>query len=94
MKLTKKQFKQDFEKRLSTKFAIDIEKAGPQEKLAALSSVVKAYYSKIWQEDNEYKYESKKKQAYYFSVEFLPGKMLKSNLTNVKNPVWNLMMKN
>lgn len=83
MKLTKKQFKQDFEKRLSTKFAIDIEKAGPQEKLAALSSVVKAYYSKIWQEDNEYKYESKKKQAYYFSVEFLPGKMLKSNLLNL-----------
>ncbi|PCS01311.1 glycogen/starch/alpha-glucan phosphorylase [Lactococcus fujiensis] len=83
MKLTKKQFKQDFEKRLTTKFATDVEKAGPQETLAAVSSVIKAYYSKIWQEDNEYKDETKKKQAYYFSIEFLPGKMLKSNLLNL-----------
>ncbi|MQW22447.1 MULTISPECIES: glycogen/starch/alpha-glucan phosphorylase [unclassified Lactococcus] len=83
MKLTKKQFKQDFEKRLTTKFATDVEKAGPIETFAAVASVVKAYYSTIWQDDNEYKDESKKKQAYYFSIEFLPGKMLKSNLLNL-----------
>ncbi|MFC4651488.1 glycogen/starch/alpha-glucan phosphorylase [Lactococcus nasutitermitis] len=83
MKLSKKQFKQDFEQRLITKFATDVTKAGPQEKFAALASVVKNYYSKIWQADNEYKDESKKKQTYYFSIEFLPGKMLKSNLLNL-----------
>lgn len=83
MKLTKKQFKQDFEKRLTTKFATDVEKAGPIETFAAVASVVKGYYATIWQDDNEYKDESKKKQAYYFSIEFLPGKMLKSNLLNL-----------
>lgn len=77
------QFKQDFEKRLTTKFATDVEKAGPIETFAAVASVVKAYYATIWQDDNEYKDESKKKQAYYFSIEFLPGKMLKSNLLNL-----------
>lgn len=83
MKLSKKQFKQDFEERLTSKFATDITKAGSQEKYAALASVVKHYYTKIWADDNEYKDETGKKQAYYFSIEFLPGKMLKSNLLNL-----------
>lgn len=83
LKLSKKQFKEDFEQRLVTKFAIDVKKAGPQEKFSALASVVKNYYSKIWQEDNVYKDETGKKQAYYFSIEFLPGKLLKSNLLNL-----------
>jgi len=83
LKLSKKQFKQDFEERLTSKFATDITKAGSQEKYAALASVVKHYYTKIWADDNEYKDETGKKQAYYFSIEFLPGKMLKSNLLNL-----------
>lgn len=83
MKLSKTQFKQDFEQRLTSKFATDINKAGVTETFAALSSVVKHYYTQIWQTDNQYKDESKKKQAYYFSIEFLPGKLLKSNLLNL-----------
>lgn len=83
MELSKTQFKQDFEQKLVANFAVDVKKAGPQEKFSALSSVVKNYYSKIWQEDNVYKDESRKKQAYYFSIEFLPGKMLKSNILNL-----------
>lgn len=83
MKLSKTQFKQDFEQRLTSKFATDINKAGVTETFAALSSVVKHYYTQIWQADNQYKDESKKKQAYYFSIEFLPGKLLKSNLLNL-----------
>lgn len=83
MKLSKKQFKQDFEERLTSKFATDITKAGNQETYATLASVVKHYYTKIWVDDNEYKDETGKKQAYYFSIEFLPGKMLKSNLLNL-----------
>lgn len=83
MKLSTEQFKHDFEERLTSKFAIELAKAGAQEKYGALSSVVKNYYSSIWAADNHYKDESNKKQAYYFSIEFLPGKMLKSNLLNL-----------
>ena len=83
MKLSKKQFKQDFEERLTSKFATDLTKAGYQEIYDALASVVKHYYANIWVADNQYKDETGKKQAYYFSIEFLPGKMLKSNLLNL-----------
>ena len=83
MKLSKKQFKQDFEERLTSKFATDLTKAGYQEIYDALASVVKHYYANIWVADNQYKDETGKKQAYYFSIEVLPGKMLKSNLLNL-----------
>ncbi len=83
MKLSKKQFKQDFEERLTSKFATDLTKAGYREIYDALASVVKHYYANIWVADNQYKDETGKKQAYYFSIEFLPGKMLKSNLLNL-----------
>ena len=83
MKLSKKQFKQDFEERLTSKFATDLTKAGYQEIYDALASVVKHYYANIWVSDNQYKDETGEKQAYYFSIEFLPGKMLKSNLLNL-----------
>ena len=83
LKLSKKQFKQDFEERLTSKFATDLTKAGYQEIYDALASVVKHYYANIWVADNQYKDETGKKQAYYFSIEFLPGKMLKSNLLNL-----------
>lgn len=83
MKLSKKQFKQDFEERLASKFATNLTKAGHQETYATLASVVKHYYSSIWTADNQYRDEVGKKQAYYFSIEFLPGKLLKSNLLNL-----------
>lgn len=83
MKLTKEKFIADYEERLVSKFASDVTKSGDIEKYAALASVVKKYYTSIWQKDNEYKDETKQKQTYYFSIEFLPGKMLKSNLLNL-----------
>jgi starch phosphorylase len=83
LKLSKTQFKKDFEKRLTSKFATDVSKAGVTETFATLSSVVKQYYTQIWQADNQYKDEVQQKQTYYFSIEFLPGKMLKSNLLNL-----------
>jgi len=47
MKLSTEQFKHDFEERLTSKFAIELAKAGAQEKYGALSSMVKNYYSTI-----------------------------------------------
>ncbi|GBG96772.1 glycogen/starch/alpha-glucan phosphorylase [Lactococcus termiticola] len=83
MELTKEQFIQDFEKTLTDKYAKPLIQAGQQEIFQSLADVVKSYYAPIWQEDLAYKDESQKKQAYYFSIEFLPGQMLKSNLLNL-----------
>lgn len=83
MELTKEQFIHDFEKTLTEKFAKSVADASEQEKFESLARVVRHYYSPIWQEDTEYKQASQKKQAYYFSIEFLPGTLLKSNLLNL-----------
>ena len=40
-------------------------------------------YSQNWQQTWKDYREADQKQAYYFSIEFLPGKMLKSNLLNM-----------
>ncbi|WP_081166169.1 glycogen/starch/alpha-glucan phosphorylase [Lactococcus garvieae] len=83
MKLSKTQFRRDFEQKLTSEFATDLDKAGITETFSALSAVVKQYYTQVWQADNQYKDETHTKQVYYFSIEFLPGKMLKSNLLNL-----------
>ncbi|MDR0922024.1 MAG: glycogen/starch/alpha-glucan phosphorylase [Lactobacillales bacterium] len=83
MQLTKEQFQLDFKKRLHEKFAIETADANDVELFQALGSVIKAYISQEWREDRKELREEKEKIAYYFSIEFLPGKMLKSNLLNL-----------
>lgn len=83
MTLTQKQFKEDFNKALLDIFSMTIEQSTNYEQYAALTSVIKSYYAELWQENKEYEIKHKNKQAYYFSIEFLPGKMLKSNLLNL-----------
>lgn len=83
MKLTKTQFKEDFERRLREKFALDIEDSSSHEYFYALGSLVRAYYSKEWQHTIKTYDQKQVKQAYYFSIEFLPGRMLQSNLLNL-----------
>ncbi|MBP2099739.1 starch phosphorylase [Enterococcus rivorum] len=83
MKITKEQFKKDFRKRLREKFAIELEDSSETEQLVALGALVQAYYSDAWTDTWKEYLTNKKKQVYYFSIEFLPGKMLKSNLLNL-----------
>lgn len=83
MSLTVTQFKKDFKKRLHEKYAIEVEDASNVEWYGALGSLVKAYYSKSLRKTHKQYIEEETKQAYYFSIEFLPGKMLKSNLLNL-----------
>ncbi|MDR0199793.1 MAG: glycogen/starch/alpha-glucan phosphorylase [Streptococcaceae bacterium] len=83
MELTKAQFKTQFEETLETLYAHKMSAASDFEKYMALATVVRDLYSKIWAEDNAYKDQTRKKQVYYFSIEFMPGRMLKSNLLNL-----------
>ncbi|WP_170924791.1 glycogen/starch/alpha-glucan phosphorylase [Candidatus Enterococcus clewellii] len=81
--MTKEQFKKDFKRRVREKFANEVEESSSDELFASLGSVIQAYYSNAWKDTRKDTRASQCKQAYYFSIEFLPGKMLKSNLLNM-----------
>lgn len=83
MKLTKEQFKSDLKKKIQEMYANEINSASKYEIFSSLGLLIQAYYSHAWK-DTWKEYQAKKeKQVYYFSIEFLPGKMLKNNLLNM-----------
>lgn len=83
MKITQERFVHEFKKRLAEKFALDVKDAAPIELYQTLVSVVKSGYSEIWRNTWKSYVKNDQKQVYYFSIEFLPGRLLKSNLLNM-----------
>ncbi len=83
MALDKEVFKEELKQRLRENYAMELEDASKQEIFYALGALVKARYSDAWRDTWKYYVDKHKKQVYYFSIEFLPGRMLKSNLLNL-----------
>lgn len=83
MEITKEKFIDDFTQRLNDKYALDINDSSNVELYYSLGSLIRAYYSKNWRTTRRDYELDKDKEAFYFSIEFLPGKMLKSNLLNL-----------
>lgn len=83
MKITQERFVREFKKQLAEKFALDVKDAAPIELYQTLVSVVKSGYSEIWRNTWKSYIKNDQKQVYYFSIEFLPGRLLKSNLLNM-----------
>ena len=83
MELTKENFVEKFEERLETKYALDVKDATAYELYDTLCSLVKSAYTRKWRQTWKEYVNKDEKQIYYFSIEFLPGKMLKSNLLNM-----------
>lgn len=81
--MNKTEFKQSFSRRLAEKFAMEVSDASPNELYQTLGSLMTSAYSQNWQQTWKDYREAEQKQAYYFSIEFLPGKLLKSNLLNM-----------
>lgn len=77
------QFIKDFTELLNNKFAISVADASSKEYYQTLGTLVSAYYSTNWKNTWKQYDDNSKKQTYYFSIEFLPGKMLRSNLLNM-----------
>ena len=83
MQLTTQQFKDDFKRTLLRKFPIELEEASDYELYQTLGSLVKEYQALNWARTQK-KYKTyKEKQVYYFSIEFLLGRLLASNLLNL-----------
>lgn len=83
MDLSKRKFKEDFKKMLTEVYSMDISESETTEQYITLGNLIRSYSSKNWGRTNQRYIEKKKKQAYYFSMEFLLGRMLKSNLLNL-----------
>lgn len=83
MKLSKKKFVADFTRTLHERFALSLEDSSNYEFYMSLGILTRAYYAKAWQKSTEQLKRNQSKQAYYFSIEFLPGKLLKSNLLSL-----------
>jgi starch phosphorylase len=77
------EFKKEYQKKFEELFAYGFESGSKTEQFIALGDLVRGRYSEDWiQTTSEYN-QKQEKQIYYFSMEFLPGRMLKSNLLNM-----------
>lgn len=79
----KEKFKYLFIDRIQTMYGIDIEESTDVEQYIALSSLIKDHIYRDWVYTQKNYDEVDAKQMYYFSIEFLPGRQLGIDLTNL-----------
>lgn len=78
-----KKFKERLESKLGRHFEESVEEASKEDVFAALVSIGQDGYSSKWRRTRIAETTNNHKQVYYFSIEFLPGTLLKSNLLNL-----------
>ncbi|KRK81226.1 glycogen/starch/alpha-glucan phosphorylase [Companilactobacillus nodensis] len=83
MKLDETKFTMDFINEVKATYAIDVKDSSPLEQLMALGNLIKRYDSSNWKNTSKNYRQKDAKQVYYFSIEFLPGRLMKSNLLNL-----------
>lgn len=83
MKINKKDFIKKLKIILNEKLALDLKDATPEAIYRALTTMITDNYSNNWRKTQDYYNKNKVKQVYYFSIEFLPGDLLRSNLLNM-----------
>ncbi|SDB12444.1 starch phosphorylase [Streptococcus henryi] len=83
MQLTKEQFIRDFKDTLHEEQLVKVPAATPSELFTTLAKLIRKYYTSTWLDRNHALSDNKQKIAYYFSIEFLPGRMLETNLLNL-----------
>ncbi len=57
--------------------------SAPMDHYKTLGKMIREYLSRDWIETNERYRVANEKQVYYFSIEFLPGRLLRQNLINL-----------
>ena len=75
-----KDFLKEFSQRLKNKYLVDIKSSSDRMRYNILSSMIMDYTSDSWIKTNKLKDKKGSKEVYYFSMEFLLGRLTKSNL--------------
>lgn len=83
MTLQAAEFQQDYERIVKGLYGLEVQEASPVQLYNALGTYVKGYVGDNWAQTKVDYEKNQVKQLYYFSMEFLPGRMLKSNLLNL-----------
>ncbi|MBQ9328684.1 MAG: glycogen/starch/alpha-glucan phosphorylase [Solobacterium sp.] len=79
----KTEFKKEFSQRLIELYGTTVEETHPTERYLTLGEMVRNYASVNWKDTKVAIKKQKAKQVYYFSMEFLLGRSLTSNLKNL-----------
>lgn len=80
---TKKHFKEEFAKRLNSKYGLSVEDSHITERFDVLGSMVRDYGGTEWRACRDDIARSRRRQCIYFSMEFLIGRLLVNNLQNL-----------
>lgn len=79
----KNEFKEEFQRRIVERYGRSFEQAHITEKYMTLGEMVRDYASVNWNASKNVVADKKEKQMYYFSMEFLMGRLLTNNLMNL-----------
>ena len=79
----KNKFEQLFLQTANILFGRDLETLPKENLYQALVSTIRQYISENWIRTNKYYAENHEKQVYYFSIEFLLGRLLNCNIMNL-----------
>ena len=80
---SKEGFKEEFSRRLIESYGCKVEETHPTEKYMVLGTMVRDYANVNWKDTKVEEEKQSSKQVYYFSMEFLLGRMLTSNMQNL-----------
>ena len=76
-------FEENFKKAVSDTYGREFEDTYPQERYTVLGTMIRQLASEHWKETKKVVKKTEAKQLYYFSMEFLMGRLMTSNLMNL-----------
>ena len=81
--ITKETFKKDYENKIINLYRVSPEDASPLTRYLALGALLRDYMARDWHETAIKRDKERRKQVYYFSMEFLIGRLMDAALINL-----------